>query len=208
MLPTKTSLALQTDILPTQNIGHIDQNQPQIYSLLENSDSPIPTKKPRRRKPTNLDGTFPMTINPQKTGIPTGITLTTHVHQRSVSLPDSMSSLIATRFVNDQRFPFRLCLNPNACDANNNIHSNDIPTITMSVNTPFSTQVQQIPTYASSVNSTKSTLIGVNQSLDNTESISSLQRNSSFGLVDQGSQLSQPPSSILPVKPKRSKRNS
>jgi hypothetical protein len=211
MLPTKTSLAIQTDILPTQNIGLIDQNQPQIYSLLGNSDSPIPTKKPRRKKPTDLDRTIPVTMNPQKTGISNGITFTTHLHQHSVSLQDSMSSFITTRLVNDQRLPFRVRFKHDAYDANNNIHSNEIPTLTMSVNTPYSTQVQQIPTYAFPVNNTKSPLIGVNQSLDHTVnkttmSISSLQQSNLFALADQGSQLNHPPS-VLPVKPKRSKRN-
>ncbi len=226
MLPnTQKSLAIQTDILPTQNIGLLDQNEPKIYSLLANSSSPNSTKKSRRKKPTKLDETMPVMINPQITRTPIGVTLTTS-HYRSTPLPEPISSYVAARLLSDHRLPFRLCLDHNACDTNNNINSNQIPSITMSLNPSLPVQVQQSPTFASPIvntNSipqlvTKSQLLGVNQSLDNTMNerivpIPSLQQNaqnylqSLFTLTDQGSRLSHSPSVPL-VKSKRSKTDS
>ena len=50
MLPTQDNSAIQTDVLPTQNIVLIDQKQPQIFSLLADANIPPPVKRHRQKE--------------------------------------------------------------------------------------------------------------------------------------------------------------
>jgi len=211
MLPTQANLATQTDILPIQNIGLLDQNQPQIYSLLANSNSPTSTKKPRRKKTTKLDETMPVVINPQITRTPTGVTFAPS-HHRSTTLPEPIPSFVSTRLINGHALPFRFCLEHNSYDANNNINNNQSPSHTIPFNSLLLAQVRQTPAWPNDslpvVNTnlmpqlvTKSQPFSLNRLLNNhinerPVSVPSLQQNeykhlnSSFTITDQGSLLS------------------
>ncbi|CAF3020251.1 unnamed protein product, partial [Rotaria sp. Silwood2] len=149
MLPTQENIAIQTDILPTQNIGHLDQNQPQVYSLLSSPNSPSSTKKPRRKKTTKLEETIPVMINPQITRTSTGVTFgAPHHHHSSMILPESIPSFVSTRFINGHTFPFRFFIEHDSCDANNNISQNQISSLSMSLNSSVSVQTQQNPPWS------------------------------------------------------------
>jgi hypothetical protein len=210
MLSTQVNSAIQTDILPTQNIARLDQTQPQIYSLLANTNSPSSTKPPRRKKTTKVDDTIPVMINPQITRTPTGVAFDSPYH-RSTIVPDSLAPLMSTCLLNGHPLPFRFHIDHNSYDANNNIHHNRVPSPSMSLNSSSSTQAQQISTWPNgslpgvnpnllSQTVLRSQLFGINQLLNNniserTVSGSSPKQNEykphnpTFSLTDQGSML-------------------
>jgi hypothetical protein len=237
MLPTYTDLAIQTDILPTQNIGLLDQSQPQIYSLLADSNNPIQMKQPRRKRTTKLDETMPVMVNPQITRT-AGVTFVAPHHHSTIP-PKAMPSFVSTHFRNGHTVPFRVYLDHESYGANN-INNNQIQSLSMPLNPSLPIQARQTPTWfngslpAVHTNSmpqlvTKPQFLGFNRFLNNninerTVSAPSSQQNgykhldSSLTSIDQGSllspshSLSSPLSSIsasdVPsVKPKRSKKN-
>ncbi|CAF3961658.1 unnamed protein product [Rotaria sordida] len=182
MLPTQENIAIQTDILPTQNIGHLDQNQPQVYSLLSDSKSPSSIKKPRRKKTTKLEETIPVMLNPQITRTPTGITFGApyhhHHHHHSMTLPESIPSFVSAPLINGHTLPFRLLIEHDSYDANNNINHNEISSLSMSLNSSVSVQTQQSPPWSNDsvrvINSNsmsqmiaESQLVGLNRILNN-----------------------------------------
>ena len=211
MLPTQTNLAIQTDILPTQNIGVLDQNPPPIYSLLSNSNSPNSAKQNRRKKTMKLDETMPVMINPQITRMASGVTfIPPHLHRSTIPL-ETIPSFVSSGLINGPLRPYRVCFEPNTYDANNNINHNQMPSISMSLNPSLPTQIQKTSTTPwsnesslSAVNTnsmshimTKSQFFGVNRFLNNninerTISIPSPQHNGyhlnpSFTSTEQGS---------------------
>jgi hypothetical protein len=211
MLPTQASFAIQTDILPTQNIGLLDQNQPQVYSLLESSNGPIPTKQPRRKKTTKLDETIPVRINPQIARTSTGITFT-GPHHRSRTPPEPIPPFVSTGLINGHTVPFRFYLGHNSYDANNNINHHQISPLSIALNPSLPAQAQQIPKWSNeslpivNTNSmlqsvTKSQLFQLNQLINNSISDTTMfipsppqneykHLNSALTFTDQGSLLS------------------
>ena len=235
MLSTQAGVGTQTDILPVQSIELGDRNQPQIFSLLPSSNSPNSVKKPRRKKPTKLDDSIPVVINPQITRTSTGVSINTS-HHCSTSMPEPISSFVAKpRTLNDHSLSFRVCIDHNIYDANNNINNNQIPPGTMPLHPSLPTQVQQTLVYSSPMvngnpqSISKSQMFGVNQLLthhfnERVMTIPSFQQNeynylhSSFTLTDEGSLVARTPSvpsSASPIsasevrsaKSKRSKKN-
>ncbi|CAF3800054.1 unnamed protein product, partial [Rotaria sp. Silwood1] len=146
MLPTQENIAIQTDILPTQNIGHLDHNQPQVYSILSGSNSSSSIKKPRRKKTTKLEETIPVMINPQITRTPTGVTFgMPHHRNNSMTLPESIPPFVSTRLINGHTLPFRVFIEHDSYDANNNINNNHISSLSMPLNSSVSVQTEQNP---------------------------------------------------------------
>jgi hypothetical protein len=143
MLPTQVNSAIQTDVFPTQNIGLIEQKQPQIYSLLADANTPSPTKKRRRKKTTKLDETIPVMINPHITRAAMGAVFDAP-HYRSTIIPDSIPSSIPTCLSNGHSLPLRFFSDSNSYDANNNINHSRIPSPSVSLNSSSQTPAQQI----------------------------------------------------------------
>jgi hypothetical protein len=220
MLPTQVNSAVQTDILPTQNIGLLDQSQPQIYSLLANSNSPTSKKQSRRKRTAKLNETKPVMVNPQITRTPTGVTFAARPYRSRIP-PESIPSFASTRLVHGHTIPLSLYLEHNLYDANNNINNNQIPSLSISLNPSLPPQAQQNPTWSNdslpvvNTNSipqlvTKPPLFGLNRSLNNninerTGLVPSPQQNeythrsSPFTFTDQGSLLSHSHSLPLPL---------
>jgi hypothetical protein len=228
MLPVQGNSPIQTNILPTQNIGLLDQNQPEVYSILTDANSLSSTKKPRRNKAMKLDEAIPVMINPQITRNSTGFTFAAP-HHRSVIPPESISSFLSTHLINDPTLQFRFYIE-NSYDANNNINHHQIPSLAMSLNSSSPAQTQQTSTWSNDSMPqlvAQSQLFGVNRLLNNnicerTVSVPSTQRNISKHLhpsmtfIDQGSLLDHSHSLPIPLssisasavplaKPKRSK---
>ena len=210
MLPAQVNSAIQMDILPTQNIAILDQNPPQIYSILHNSNGPSPTKKPRQKKTPKLDETIPVMNNPHITRVPMGVPFDAP-HHRSSIVPDTITSLVTTRLLNGHPFPFRFLIDHNLYDANNNINHNRIlsPSVSLSSSSPIQTQqistwpneaLQTVNTNLMSQLVTKQQIFGMNQLWNNsvnerTGPISSPRQNDykhldpNFMSTDQGSLL-------------------
>lgn len=146
MLRTQETLAIQTDVLPTQNIGHLDQNQPQIFSLLSGSNNSTSIRKPRRKKNTKLEEAIPVMINPQITRTPTGVTFGAPLNH-SVTLPESLSPIVSTRLINSQTIPLRFYIEHDSYDANNNINHNQNQSLPIPLTTSVSVQTQRTSTW-------------------------------------------------------------
>jgi len=167
-----------------------------------------------------VDETKPVMINPQITRTHTGVAFAAPPY-RSTILPESIPSFASTRLVNGRTIPFSLYLEPNLYDANNNINTHQIPSLSMSLNPSLPTQAQQNPTRSNdslpvvNTNSTsqlvtKPPLFRLNRSLNNninerTGLVLSPQqneythRNSPFTFTDQGSLPSHSDSLPLPL---------
>ncbi|CAF2065883.1 unnamed protein product [Rotaria magnacalcarata] len=147
MLPTQEGFAIQTDILPTQNIGHLERNQPQVYSLLSSSTSCSSIKKPRRKKTTKLQETIPVMINPQITRTSTGVTFGAP-HHHSTTIPESISPFVSARLLNSHPLPVRFFIEQDSCDSNNNINHNQTPSLSIPLTSSVSVQTQQNPSWS------------------------------------------------------------
>ncbi|CAF3339215.1 unnamed protein product [Rotaria socialis] len=147
MLPTQESFAMQTDILPTQNIGHLEQNQPQVYSLLASSTSSSSIKKPRRKKTTKLQETIPVMVNPQITRTSTGVTFGAP-HHHSTTIPESISPFVSARLLNSHPLPVRFFIEQDSCDSNNNINHSQTSSLSIPLTSSVSVQTQQNPSWS------------------------------------------------------------
>lgn len=232
MLSTQVDLGPQTDILPTQNIGLLDQNQPRIYSLLENTNSPTTSTKHRRKKAAKFDITTPVVVNPQITRAPRHINFAAP-YQRSSIPSGAVSPFVSARHINGHEIPIRLYLGHPSYDDNNNINNNQ-QTLPLSFYHSLPIQAQQIPPWLNGslpilhTNSIpdlikKSQLFELNRSVNNnmnerTVSIPLSQQNEhkhpnqSLTFIDQGSLLNHtqflpsPVSDVPTIKQKRSKK--
>ncbi|CAF3570082.1 unnamed protein product [Adineta steineri] len=131
MLPT------QTEILPAKNIELQDQKQPEVYSLLTDTNKDPVTKKPRRRKPTKLNEVVPVMINPHITRSPGGVTFLAP-HHRFIRTQESIPSFVST---NDPRRLLGLYLD-NSYDSNNSLNHNQTtpPSMPFNSRSPVPTQ--------------------------------------------------------------------
>ncbi|UJR10292.1 hypothetical protein I4U23_014498 [Adineta vaga] len=144
MLPLQANSAVQAGMLPTRNNGLQDQSQPQIYSLLTDTHySPLGTK-PRRKKPTQLNETIPVVINPQISRGSAGMTSTT---------PQSLPFFLPTQHIDDSQRYFKLFTN-NSCDTNGSTTSHKQKSsfpIPLNCSSPFQSQRNSIQTNESTL---------------------------------------------------------
>lgn len=227
-MSAQADLNIPTDLLPTQNIGLLDQNQPQIYSLLAHTNNPTPTKQVRRRKASNSNEKMPVIVNPRITATPRNVAFAAPQYISSIP-QETMPTCGSTRYINGHRIPLSLYLDRNSYDTNNNINHTLIPALSLPLNPSLPMHTQRMPTWVhSSFPSiqTKVQHFEVTRSLNNnvnerTMSVPLTQQNEynhfnpSLTFVDQGSLSNHSLSSSAPssvtseestVKPKRSKK--